>query len=80
MTVIASSVAVLVSGLDPHTLPTIQFFCPDECGHQGQADRPELFNPLHLEFFRDGRVARRIAEAAGISKRRPGLAHLVEQS
>jgi pimeloyl-ACP methyl ester carboxylesterase len=61
-------------------LPGIQFFYPDECGHQGQTDRPDLFNPLLLEFFRDGRISRRTADAAGISKRRPELADLVEQS
>ncbi|ALL79310.1 2-hydroxy-6-oxo-6-phenylhexa-2,4-dienoate hydrolase (plasmid) [Pseudonocardia sp. EC080610-09] len=60
-------------------LPEVQFFYPDDCGHQGQTDRPDLFNPLFLEFFRDGKVTRQTADAAGISKRRPELAHLVEQ-
>jgi pimeloyl-ACP methyl ester carboxylesterase len=59
-------------------LPNVQFFYPDDCGHQGQSDRPDLFNELFLEFFRDGRVSRATADRAGVSKRRPELAHLVE--
>jgi 2-hydroxy-6-oxonona-2,4-dienedioate hydrolase len=59
-------------------LPKVQFFYPEECGHQGQTDRPDLFNPVFLEFFRDGKVSRRTADAAGVSKRRPEIADLVE--
>jgi 2-hydroxy-6-oxonona-2,4-dienedioate hydrolase len=62
-----------------NVLPKVQFFYPAECGHQGQTDRPDLFNPLFLEFFRDGRISRRTADAAGISKRRPENPDLVEQ-
>ena len=61
-------------------LPNIQFFYPVECGHQGQTDRPDLFNPVFLEFFRDGIVSRRSADAAGVSKRRSEIAALVAQS
>lgn len=60
-------------------LPNVQFFYPDDCGHQGQTDRPDLFNPVFLEFFRDGRVSRATADAAGVSKRRPEHPALVEQ-
>ena len=60
-------------------VPNVQFFFPAETGHQGQTDQPELFNQLFLEFFRDGKVSRQTADAAGISKNRPELAHLVEQ-
>ena len=60
-------------------LPNVQCFFPAECGHQGQTDQPELFNQLFLEFFRDGKVSRQIADAAGISKNRAELANLVEQ-
>lgn len=59
-------------------LPDIQFFYPEQCGHQGQTDQPELFNQVFLEFFRDGRVSRDTAERAGMSQRRPPLAHLVD--
>ena len=59
--------------------PNIQFFYPDPCGHQGQTDQPEIFNQVFLEFFRDGRVRRATADAAGVSKRRPELAQFVEQ-
>jgi pimeloyl-ACP methyl ester carboxylesterase len=61
------------------TLPNIQMFYPAECGHQGQTDQPDMFNQVFLEFFRDGKVSRKTADWAGISKRRPELAHLVEQ-
>ena len=61
-------------------LPNVQFFYPEECGHQGQTDRPDLFNPVFLEFFRDGKVSRKSADAAGVSKRRPELPNLVEQA
>jgi 2-hydroxy-6-oxonona-2,4-dienedioate hydrolase len=59
-------------------LPHIQFFYPEDCGHQGQTDQPELFNQVSLEFFRDGRVSRQTADRAGVSRRRPELINLVE--
>jgi pimeloyl-ACP methyl ester carboxylesterase len=49
----------------------IQFFYPDECGHQGQTDQPDLFNQVFLEFFRDGKVSWATAQKAGVSRRRP---------
>ncbi|WP_181779031.1 alpha/beta fold hydrolase [Pseudonocardia pini] len=61
-------------------LPNVQFFYPEECGHQGQTDRPDLFNPVLLEFFRDGKVSRRSADAAGVSKLRPELPDRVAQA
>lgn len=60
-------------------LPNIQFFYPDNCGHQGQTDQPEMFNQAFLEFFRDGRVSRKTADWAGVSDKRPEIASLVEQ-
>ena len=60
-------------------LPNVQCFFPAECGHQGQTDQPEIFNQLFLELFRDGKITRRTADAAGISKNRPELASIVEQ-
>ena len=71
----------------PHTdhygiednLPDVQFFYPDECGHQGQTDQPEMFNQVFLEFFRDGVVSRKTADWAGVSDRRPENVALVEQ-
>jgi 2-hydroxy-6-oxonona-2,4-dienedioate hydrolase len=59
-------------------LPNVQFFYPDDCGHQGQTDQPDLFAKVFTEFFRDGRVSRQTAEQAGVSTRRPELPHLVE--
>ena len=61
-------------------LPNVQCFFPAECGHQGQTDRPEVFNQLFLEFFRDGKITRKTADAAGISKNRPENTSLVEQA
>jgi 2-hydroxy-6-oxonona-2,4-dienedioate hydrolase len=58
----------------------IQFFYPEECGHQGQTDQPDMFNQVLLEFFRDGRVSRKTADWAGVSKRRAELPHVVEQA
>lgn len=54
-------------------LPNIQMFYPDECGHQGQTDQPDMHNQVFLEFFRDGVVSRKTAEWAGVSKRRPEI-------
>ena len=62
------------------TLPNIQFFYPDECGHQGQTDQPDMFNQVFLEFFRDGKISRKAADWAGVSKRRPELPQYVEQA
>src|SRR5262249_54939284 len=62
------------------TLPNIQMFYPAECGHQGQTDQPDMFNQSFLDVFRDGKVSRKTADWAGVSKRRPELAHLVEQA
>ena len=66
--------------LDEDAAPNIQFFYPTDCGHQAQNDRPDLFNPLFLEFFRDSRVSRATADAAGVSKRRSEIAELVAQA
>jgi 2-hydroxy-6-oxonona-2,4-dienedioate hydrolase len=60
-------------------LPRVQFFYPDDCGHQGQTDQPELFAQVFTEFFRDGRVSRETADRAGVSDRRPEIPGLVEQ-
>jgi 2-hydroxy-6-oxonona-2,4-dienedioate hydrolase len=62
-----------------NVLPNVQFFYPEGAGHQSQTDLPELFNQVFLEFFRNGKVSRRTADRAGVSKRRPELSHLVEQ-
>jgi pimeloyl-ACP methyl ester carboxylesterase len=60
-------------------LPNFQFFYPDQCGHQGQTHQPDMFNQVFLEFFRDGKVSRKTAEWANISKNKPELPNLVEQ-
>jgi 2-hydroxy-6-oxonona-2,4-dienedioate hydrolase len=63
-----------------YLLPHIQFFYPDECGHQGQTDQPEMFNQVFLEFFQDGSVSRKTADWAGVSTRRPEIPNLVTQA
>ena len=60
-------------------VPNVQFFYPDHCGHQGQTDQPDMFNQVFLEFFRDGKVSRKTAEWANVSKNKPELPNLVEQ-
>ena len=51
-----------------------------ELNHQAQTDQADLVNQIFLEFIRDGKVSRKTADAAGVSKRRPEHPHLVEQS
>lgn len=63
--------------LQEDKLPNVQVFYPDECGHQGQTDQPEMFNQVFLEFFRDGKVSRKTADWAGVSTRRPELKDVV---
>lgn len=59
--------------LQEDILTNVQFFYPDECGHQGQTDQPELFNDVFGEFLTTGHVPADLATAAGISRRRPVL-------
>lgn len=66
--------------LQEDVLPNVQFFYPDECGHQGQTDQPEMFNTVFAEFFGTGRVSRATADWAGVSTRRPELPSIVEQA
>ncbi|WP_412516410.1 alpha/beta hydrolase [Actinomadura madurae] len=63
--------------LQEERLPNVQFFFPDECGHQGQTDQPDMFNQVFLEFFRDGKVSRKTADWAGVSKNRPEMPEYV---
>jgi pimeloyl-ACP methyl ester carboxylesterase len=63
--------------LQEDALPDVQFFYPEETGHQGQTDQPDLFNQVFLEFFRDGKITWETAQRAGISTRRPPNAKLV---
>lgn len=63
--------------LQEDRLPNIQFLYPDDCGHQGQTDQPEMFNQVFAEFFRDGSITRKTADWAGISTRRPVLPGIV---
>jgi 2-hydroxy-6-oxonona-2,4-dienedioate hydrolase len=58
-------------------LPNIQFFYPDECGHQCQTDQPDMLNQVFVDFLRDGKVSRKTADWAGVSKNRPEIASLV---
>ena len=58
-------------------LPNIQFFYPDECGHQCQTDQPDMLNQVFLEFLRDGTVSGKTADWAGVSKNRPEIPSLV---
>lgn len=59
-------------------LPAVQFFYPDQCGHQAQTDQPELIGDLFAEFFGNGWISRRTADRAGISTRRPEQPGLIK--
>lgn len=63
--------------LQEDLLPNVQFFYPDDCGHQGQTDQPEMHNAVFEEFFTGGSVTRATADWAGISARRPELPGIV---
>jgi 2-hydroxy-6-oxonona-2,4-dienedioate hydrolase len=66
--------------LQEERCPNIQFFFPDECGHQGQTDQPDMFNQVFMEFFRDGQVSRKTADWAGVSPNRPEIQEYVAVS
>lgn len=57
-------------------LPNCQFFYPDNCGHQGQTDQPEIFAQVLSEFFTTGMVTADSARHAGISERRASLSFI----
>lgn len=63
--------------LQEDRMPNVQFFYPDDCGHQGQTDQPEMFHQIFEEFFSTGMVKRETAEWAGVSLRRPVLSSIV---
>lgn len=63
--------------LQEDVLPNVQFFYPESCGHQSQTDRPELINRMLCDFFSKGKIGRRTADEAGISKRRPELSDYI---
>ena len=65
--------------LQEDRLPNVQFLYPDECGHQGQTDQPELFNQVFTDFFSTGSLTRATADRAGISTRRPELPGIVRE-
>ncbi len=56
---------------DEMGLKNIQCFFPDQCGHQGQSDQPEMFQQVFLEWFRYGKVSKETAEWAGASDSTP---------
>ena len=63
--------------LQEDKLPNVQFFYPQDCGHQGQTDQPEMFNAVFCEFFGTGKVSPQTAVWAGISDRRAPLQNIV---
>lgn len=70
--------AIEAAFLQEDALPNVQFFYPENTGHQGQTDQPDLHNKAFLEFFRDGKVTWETAQRAGISTRRPPLNNVVD--
>lgn len=63
--------------LQEDRLPNVQFFYPENCGHQGQTDQPEMHHAVFTEFFTTGQVSRATADWAGVSKRRPELPGII---
>lgn len=63
--------------LQEDQMPNVQVFFPDDCGHQGQTDQPEMFNQVFKEFFTSGTVTPETAEWAGVSERRKVLDSIV---
>ena len=65
----ADSLAPIEAGLMLESrLPNVRFFYPEGVGHQDQNDRPDVFEDLLLEFFRDGTVSSATAVTAGASR------------
>lgn len=65
--------------LQEDVTPWIQYFYPFDCGHQGQTDKPDLFNKIFVEFFRNSKISRQTAVKAGVSERKPEIQNLVAQ-
>lgn len=59
--------------LQEDLLPNVQFFYPDDCGHQAQTDQPDIVNAVFVELFTHGSLSRATADAAQISTRREVL-------
>lgn len=51
-------------------LTNIQFYYPTETGHQGQTDRPELFNKVYAEFFKTGKLSPELEKDASVSSQK----------
>ena len=49
-------------------LRNFRFYYPEECGHSGQNDRPDLFNKVFEAFFKTGKVSAELAREAGVSQ------------
>ena len=54
-------------------LPNIKFYYPENTGHQGQTDTPELHNRIFSEFFLTGKLSPELEKEAGVSGRRQGV-------
>jgi 2-hydroxy-6-oxonona-2,4-dienedioate hydrolase len=50
-------------------LPNIKFYYPENTGHQGQTDTPELHNEVFAEFFKNGKLSADLEKRAGVSTR-----------
>ena len=51
-------------------LPNIKFYYPENTGHQGQTDTPDLHNRVYAEFFKTGNLSPELEKEAGVSERR----------
>ena len=47
-------------------LPNIKFYFPDDTGHQGQTDTPDLHGRVYAEFFKTGKLSPALEKEAGV--------------
>ncbi len=47
-------------------LPNIKFYFPEDTGHQGQTDTPDLHGRVYAEFFKTGKLSSALEKEAGV--------------
>ena len=47
-------------------LKNVKFYTPENCSHVGQNDRPDLFNKVFAEFFKNGKLSPDLEKEAGV--------------
>ena len=47
-------------------LPNNKFYFPEDTGHQGQSETPDLHGRVYAEFFRTGKLSSALEKEAGV--------------